>query len=137
MNQVPPSSPEPEPFSRFNPDFWEVTLDEASWASLPAEAGVHHATPAEAEERTARQERAAALWPIVAALLEECLSERQRQVVELYFMRGLNQRAIATLLGITQQAVSEHLYGKMRGGVSVGGALRKLHKACAERGIRW
>jgi predicted transcriptional regulator len=58
-------------------------------------------------------------------------------VVELYFLRGLNQRAIATLLGITQQAVSEHLYGKMRGGASVGGALRKLQKACRERGIAW
>jgi predicted transcriptional regulator len=58
-------------------------------------------------------------------------------VVELYFLRGLNQRAIATLLGITQQAVSEHLSGKMRTGVSVGGALRKLHKACATRGVRW
>jgi len=40
----------------------------------------------------------------------------------------LNQRQIAEELGIAQQSVSVHLYGKTRAGRSVGGALRKLRK---------
>jgi hypothetical protein len=52
-------------------------------------------------------------------------------------VRGLNQTAIAALLGISQQSVHEHLYGKLRGDASVGGAIRKLRKACSHRGIAW
>ncbi len=57
-------------------------------------------------------------------------------MVLLYFIEELNQRQIAERLGITQQSVSEHLYGKVRNGHPVGGALRKLRKACAQRGVR-
>jgi len=57
--------------------------------------------------------------------------------VELYFLRELNQSQVAERLGISQQSVSEHLYGKLRNGRVVGGAIRKLRRACAKRGIRW
>ena len=67
----------------------------------------------------------------------EVLTERQREVVTLYFFGELNQRQIAVQLGVSQQAVSEHLYGKMRNGRAVSGALRKLRKACAKRGVQW
>jgi len=70
-------------------------------------------------------------------MIDELLTDRQREVVWLYFFEGLNQRRIAEKLGITQQSVSEHLYGKVRDGRAVGGAIRKLRSACAERGIRW
>lgn len=61
--------------------------------------------------------------------------DRQREVVLLYFIEELNQRQIAERLGIAQQSVSEHLYGKIRNGRAVGGALRKLRKACATQGL--
>ena len=49
----------------------------------------------------------------------------------------MNQREIAEQLDVSQLAVSEHLYGKRRNGKVVGGALRKLRKVCAQRGIEW
>ena len=68
---------------------------------------------------------------------DEVLTERQREVVLLHFVHELNQRQIACRLGMSQQSVSEHLYGRAQGDRRVGGALRKLRKACAKRGIRW
>ena len=67
--------------------------------------------------------------------MNEVLTDRQREVVELYYFAQLNQRQIAEHLDITQQTVSEHLYGKVRDGRAVVGAIRKLRKACAERGL--
>ncbi len=122
---------------KFNPDFWEVTLSAERWARFSTEDHLHHRPPGEAEEAEARLERARELWPLLERAIRDELTARQREIVVLYFLRGLNQRQIAELLGITQQSVSEHLYGKVRGGRSVGGALRKLRKACAKRGIHW
>ncbi|VGO20001.1 sigma factor-like helix-turn-helix DNA-binding protein [Pontiella sulfatireligans] len=57
------------------------------------------------------------------------LSRRQQQVVQLYCLEGRTQVEVATTLGISQQTVSQHLMGKLRGGRQVGGAFRKLRKA--------
>jgi FixJ family two-component response regulator len=123
--------------TRFNPDFWEVTVSEESWQRFSCEHHLYYEEPAEAERRRARAGRVHALWPTVRDLVEEVLTERQRQVIMLYFLQELNQRQIAEALSISQQSVSEHLYGKIRNGHAVGGALRKLRKACARRGLRW
>src|SRR4051812_7757238 len=71
-----------------------------------------------------------ARWSVVAGLIAEHLTPRQREVVELVCLRGLDQPTVARLLGISQQSVSEHLHGRMRRGVRVGGALRKLRRLC-------
>lgn len=82
-----------------------------------------------------REDCASALAQTVGLLAPLVLTPRQHEAVRLYFFEGLNQREIAGRLGIAQQSVSEHLYGKVRDGHAVGGALRKLRRACAERGI--
>jgi RNA polymerase sigma factor (sigma-70 family) len=123
--------------STFNPDFWEVTISEESWERFSSEDHLYYEEPGEAERRRAGAERAQALWPEVRAIIEKSLTRRQQEVVALYFLGGMNQRQIAARLGISQQSVSEHLYGKMRSGHAVGGALRKLRKACAKHGVRW
>ena len=58
------------------------------------------------------------------ALLDnlDLLTDRQRQVVELYFQRGLQQREIAHELGISQQAVADTL---IRARNSVGTKLKR------------
>lgn len=123
--------------AKFNPDFWEVTLEAEGWERLSPEEGLWYESAEDGEARVRFSERAGALWPQIRALLDEVLTERQREIVLLHFFQELNQRQIAERLGLTQQAVSEHLYGKARGGRRVGGALRKLRKACTHRGIRW
>ncbi len=123
--------------SGFNPDFWEVTLSQESWRQFSTEDHLYYQSPEEAEARAAQTAQVEAAWPEVRAVLESVLTPRQREIVELSFFARLNQRQIAERLGITQQAVGEHLYGKLRRGRTVGGALRKLRKACATRGITW
>ena len=123
--------------ARFNPDFWEVTVSEETWENFSSEDHLYHEEPGEAQRRQAAADRARSLWAEVRSAIDEVLTERQREVVRLYFLDGLNQRQVAEKLGISQQAVSEHLYGKMRNGRAVGGALRKLRRTCAKRGLRW
>lgn len=123
--------------SRLNPDFWEVLISEESLGKFSNEDSLLYEEPEEADRRHERAERAEALWPTVRAIIDEILTPRQREVIFLYFFEGLNQRQIAERLGISQQSVSERLYGKIRDDRAVGGALRKLRKACAKRGVRW
>lgn len=123
--------------TKFNPDFWEVTISEESWEQFALEDGLYYESPDEVEERLERTERTEALWPKIRTIMDEVLNARQREVIFLSFFEGLNQREIAEKLRISQQSVSEHLYGKVRNGRAVGGALRKLRKACVKRGVRW
>ncbi len=120
--------------SRFNPDFWELTLATESWEQFRVEDGLWHETPEQTSERHARSDRLTEIAAKVEPLLAD-LTDQQAKAVRLYFFEGLNQRQISEHLGISQQSVSEHLYGKARGGKTVGGALRKLRKACAVKGI--
>jgi DNA-directed RNA polymerase specialized sigma subunit len=62
------------------------------------------------------------------ALLDntDVLTERQQQVVHLYFQRELQQREIAALLSITQQAVGDAL---ARAKLAVGKKLKMQHSS--------
>lgn len=87
---------------------------------------------------------AAALRDEMLALLGELVStqltERQRQIVELYFTDGCTQAEIGARLGISQQVVSRQLFGVVRDGKRIGGAIRRLRVLCEEHGIdpeRW
>ena len=62
------------------------------------------------------------------------LTDRQRQIVELYFFDGATQEAIAEALGISQQAVSRQLFGVVRNGRRVGGAINRLRKIATDLG---
>ena len=112
--------------SKFNPDFWEVTLSEESWQGFSERDHLFHESAEERDARHARSARAQSMRSDLERLITETLSNRQREVVELYFYEGLNQRQIAERIGISQQVISQHLYGKLRDGKVVGGALRKL-----------
>jgi len=122
--------------AKFNPDFWEVTIASESWQRFSEADRLWYEHPEDLADRHDRLGRARALWPKVEQLVRQVLTDKQREVVLLYFFEELNQRQIAQRLGISQQSVSEHLYGKMRNGHAVGGALRKLRKACADHGVR-
>jgi len=121
--------------AKFNPDFWEVTLASESWQRFSETDRLWYAHAQDVAQRHARLARARRLWPRIRQLMAEVLTDRQREVVLLYFIKELNQRQIAERLGVSQQSVSERLYGKTRNGRAVGGALRKLRKACAREGL--
>lgn len=53
----------------------------------------------------------------------------------LYFNDGLTQQEIAARLGIPQQVVSKHLFGVIRNGQKIGGAVAKIRKECRRLGL--
>lgn len=123
--------------SRSNPDFWEVTLSDAGWRRFTTQDYPYYESDEDLEDRHARDDQAQAMRRELEMVIAEVLTDRQREVVELYFFEAMNQRQIGKELGISQQVVSEHLYGKQRDGKAEGGALKKLRKMCAARGISW
>ena len=80
-----------------------------------------------------RAELVAALRELVATRL----TDRQRRIVELYFYEGRTQEEIAAELSISQQVVSRQLFGVVRNGKKVGGAIKRLRDVCTELGIEW
>jgi DNA-directed RNA polymerase specialized sigma24 family protein len=65
----------------------------------------------------------------VRATIERVLTPKQRETVELHFFEGLSQSEIARRLGISQQVVHKRIYGVVRRGSAIGGALSKLREA--------
>ena len=101
--------------SKFNPDFWEITISQKGWDSFAIEDNPHYEDPAETDRRVVDTAHASALGPQLHAILGEVLTQKQKEVVSLHYFDNLNQRQIAERLGISQQVVSEHLYGKTLG----------------------
>lgn len=120
---------------RFNAVFWEVPLEQEAFNRLSNEKGLYYEPPQEAQERVAWSRRAAALKPLLQRLIEETLTQRQRQVVGLYFMEGKTEEEIGRRLGVSAATVSQHLFGKLRSGRRVGGAIPKLRRALARAGV--
>lgn len=77
----------------------------------------------------------AARCDAVREVVATALTGRQREVVELFFFEGRSQGEIARQLGVTQQVVQKCLYGVVRDGRPVGGALRRLREAFTARGL--
>ena len=85
-------------------------------------------------------ERRDEMLELLRELVATKLTARQREIVELSFLDGLSQAEVAARLGITQQVVSKQLFGVMRDGKRIGGAIRRLRQLCEEHGIdpeRW
>ena len=61
--------------------------------------------------------------------LASVLTEKQREAVQMHFFEGLSQHEIAKRLGVSQQVIQKRIYGDLRKGKMIGGALNKLRKA--------
>lgn len=123
--------------SKFNPDFWEVVIGRQALESFANEDALWHEYNRGQPERERRAHRTRAVFGRIDDLIRAELTARQRQVVRLYYFGGRSQQAIARELDIPQQVVSQHLFGIVRNGKRVGGAIPKLRKLCRERGIEW
>ncbi len=87
---------------------------------VPTEAGAWSGGDERSDDRVAEALREA---------ISSALTERQREIVEWHFFEGVSQCEIARRLGVTQQVVQKALYGVVRDGRPIGGALRKLREA--------
>ena len=90
----------------------------------------NHDTDRRSEIATIHQE----LIRAVKNIIRVELTERQREVLILYFFHAQTQVYIANKLRISQPTVNQHMNGKKRNGKTVGGAIRKLRKVLRRNG---
>ena len=119
----------------YNPEFWEVQLDQVYLEQFPNEANVWYETRADQVHRYHREDQVHMLADQVYGFLSEFLTQKQCEVVILYFIYQKTQQEVAEVLGISRRVVSQHIFGICRNGKRVGGAIEKLRKICRRRGI--
>jgi RNA polymerase sigma factor (sigma-70 family) len=68
-------------------------------------------------------------------LIGRSLTEKQRQVLFLYYLHQKTQEEVGQILGISRRVVSQHLFGICRRGKQVGGAINKIRKLCRQQGL--
>lgn len=123
--------------SKFNPDFWEVLVEREQLESFTNQDALWHEYNRSRPERERRQKRTREIFRQINELIRTELTARQRVVVRPCYFAQLSQEEIAQRLGISQQVVSQHLYGVIRKGKRIGGAVPRLRKLCEKRGIVW
>ena len=119
----------------YNPAFWEVSLDPHDLDTYANEAGIWHETSDDSQERLNRETRSKNLMRPIMALIGEALTEKQHQVLLLYYLHQKTQEEVAQIMGISRRVVSQHLFGIYRNGKQVGGAIKKIRKLCHQQGI--
>lgn len=118
--------------SQFNPDFWEIATDSEFIEGVASENALWFETEDDRERRYALQDFFRGVLPAVQDIIQVRLTDRQRQIINLYFFQNKTQEDIAEILDLTQSTVSRHLFGTVRNGKRVGGAIPKLRKAVEE-----
>ncbi|MEM7130320.1 MAG: sigma-70 family RNA polymerase sigma factor [Chloroflexota bacterium] len=124
--------------SKYDPTFWEVNVDPQVLESVLIAPDLLEEILRDEDDTQASQEKARLKQSAIdqiSQLIETQLTPKQRQIVELYFYENKTQQEIAQQLGINQQVVSKHLFGAVRNGRKVGGAIKKLRKLGEKLGI--
>ncbi|HJL60938.1 MAG TPA: sigma-70 family RNA polymerase sigma factor [Pseudomonadales bacterium] len=115
--------------SKFRPEFWEINVDPGFLDQLPDDAG-----SAERSIDVPRQIPSEVI-DLLHLLIRTRLTPRQQRILEMYFFENLSEAEIASQLKISQQVVSKHLFGVIRDGKKVGGAVKKLRKIMSRMNV--
>jgi DNA-directed RNA polymerase specialized sigma24 family protein len=116
----------------YDPRFWELPFDPGDMDLLP---GDLIDAPEDEEPDPARIAARREAIEGIASLVHTALTAKQRRIVELYFYDERTQQEIADELGVSQQVVSRQLFGVIRDGRRIGGAVSRLRKACEKIGV--
>ena len=119
----------------YNPDFWEVQIDQTDLEQIPNEAGLWFENSEDRETRYVWEDKMKKLTPRIDSLITHVLTQKQLEAMVLYFKWGKTQQEISEIMGISRRVVSQHLFGITRHGKSVGGAVKKLQKTCRSQGV--
>ncbi|MCY3556008.1 MAG: hypothetical protein OXH56_11900 [Gemmatimonadetes bacterium] len=110
-------------------------MDQVDLEQYPNEANIWYETGEDRVHRYQREDRVDELADAVYDFLSQYLTQKQCEVVVLYFIYQKTQQETAEILGISRRVVSQHLFGICRGGKHIGGAVNKLRKLCDRHGI--
>ncbi|MCC6144511.1 MAG: hypothetical protein IT368_11960, partial [Candidatus Hydrogenedentes bacterium] len=75
----------------YNPDFWEIATDSTTLDRVPAQSGLWFETEIDRERRYAMREFYEAVKPAVHEIITSELTERQREIIQLYYVYGKTQ----------------------------------------------
>lgn len=113
----------------YSDNYREVGLGCEYLEGIPAEKGLWFESEVDRARREALRAFFDSVKPAVLEMVDGTLTPRQREVVKLYYLCEKSQEDIATILDLSQSTVSRHLFGTVRAGRKVGGAIPKLRKA--------
>ena len=122
--------------AEYNASFWEISTDSRYLESVPANRALWFETAEDRVRRHAFQDFFREVRPLVFKLIYSELTDRQREIVTLYYFQGKTQEDIAAILDLSQSTVSRHLFGTVRDGRKVGGAISKLRKVLERKAPR-
>jgi DNA-directed RNA polymerase specialized sigma subunit len=121
--------------SEFDPRFWEIVFAPDQLDKFSQEDAIWHETEEERELRYERAEKERKITPLIMEIIENDLTEMQRNCIKLHFLCQRTREEIAYTLGISRRVVTQHIYGIRRSGKQVGGGIKKIRKMCEKRGI--
>ena len=117
----------------FDPAFWEIRVDTETLGRFSSETRLHYESEKEVEEKQRDWDWTDRMMPVVMNKIDELLTPRQKEIVRMYYLDQMTEHEIAGELGISASSVSQHLFGKVRGGKRVGGAIPKLRRQLSGR----
>ena len=117
----------------FDSAFWEIRVDPETLGRFSSETCLHYESEEEVEAKQREWNWADRMMPVVMNKIDEVLTPRQKEIVRMYYLDQMTEHEIAGELGISASSVSQHLFGKVRGGKRVGGAIPKLRKRLSGR----
>ena len=121
--------------SKFDPRFWEIVFAPDEIDKFSEEDAIWCETEEERELRYEKEDKTREITPLIMEIIENDLTEMQRNCIKMYFLCGRTQQEVARELGISRRVVTQHIYGIHRRGKQVGGGIKKIRKICEERGI--
>jgi RNA polymerase sigma factor (sigma-70 family) len=124
--------------SKHDPYFWEIEIDPEVLETLLVEPDFVERLLITSEDEQVNADKEQLKQDAleqIRELIKTRLTPQQRRIIEMYFYENRTQQEIAESLGINQQVVSRHLFGVLRDGHQVGGAVRKLRKLCEKLGM--
>lgn len=120
----------------FDPRFWEILLDINELDKFPYESILGYQTPEERQQQLKQKNQRKQILNTILDIIESELTQRQRDCIKLYFLKEKTQDEVAKILGISRRVVSQHIYGILRDGKRIGGAIKKIRKVCKKQGIQ-
>ena len=138
---------------KFDPRFWEILFPPGEMDNFSEEEAIWHETeedklfgkkleqkggirgtsvPRKGNSATKRKMKNVRFTPLIMEIIENDLTEMQRNCIKQHFLCERTWEEVAYSLGISRRVVTQHIYGIHRRGKRVGGGIRKI---CEERGI--
>jgi len=120
---------------KFDPRFWEIVFAPDQLDKFSEERAIWRETEEEREIRYNKEDKKRRITPLIMQIIENDLTDMQRNCIELHFLCGRTREEVAYELGISRRVVTQHIYGIRRSGKRIGGGIKKIRKICEKRGI--